>query len=46
MRDGRIFMAVTGMETAAGGWGCHRQEEEVSVAGHTELADLRSELDS
>lgn len=39
-------MAVMGMGTAAGGWDCHRQEQEVSIAGHTELADLPSELDS
>lgn len=31
-------MAVMGMGTAAGGWDCHRQEQEVSIAGHTELA--------
>jgi len=36
-------MAVMGTGTAARGWDFHRQEQEVSIAGHTKLADLPSE---
>lgn len=35
--------ALTAVMGTAGGWDVHRQEQEVSIAGHTELAHLPSE---